>query len=980
MAHSAVIAQAGVREQKAGTVFQRTLRALINSANEALSGQPERLQAIAAATDNADESYSRLVSTITAGDFGESLGILLEALENLESVGTGQTRGSLLTLLFGGDQGPPVRIAEVIGVLTRNLPEVSRALAITNKQWEEQTAQLEEAGLFAEARANRLLVVQNQLELQGRAVGDALSAVFVPLAENFQVFQVAIVGAATAFATGFAGRRLRAASLFTGQLQIQAQVSGVAARKAQQDAITLAATNRALNATGIKRIALAELQAKADLKAAAATRIYAANTAALTLANRVGARAQRAFTAALAFVGGPIGLAITGISILTTALFLFRDSADAAEAGGESLVDLLTRLTDDANITASGLSVSERALARTTNEIERLTAARQELLTGSLADVSPRARPSIRRARTLEAEEIKSEIEELESLANGLRTALEGVVSSKTSAGLTGIANRFKAISLSLNDPTRQIREFIEELDRATAFATERARFDLALAPSSQFDQEVFTAAFERRAEIQEKSLQLEKALSEAEQGRGRASALVGQTKARQEQFDIGTDDFENAKRQVEQAEQQLEKQTELVESRRQALAYAKANLRLDIDSLETQIRAQNIARNAQALAAPLNLDPPDLRGQASAAADFLRQLELRVSTQKREALQLAQLARLRQVDRAELEASFNILNQFTDAKIRADEIIIKAEERQIRTRRELEEVTASLSGREDSSGRILAAKQASAEAERALIEAKALREEFERLGPAAIKAAEAYASAAGQIAKIQIDSADLLKVANDLAESGVRGIEDALVKLTTQGGLSFREFANSIVADLLRIIYRATITVALLRALGIGAGGSVTGEGLLGRLGLGGGSGGSGRVVSLHEGGVAGLAARRHQGSLRANESLAVLERGEEVLTRSDPRHRYNFGSLSELMSRLPRYHEGGIVGGGRSGSGRMNISLEIINPTQTPLGVAETTQRFDGERAVVSVVLEDLNRNGPIAQAMKQKVGRAF
>ena len=117
--------------------------------------------------------------------------------------------------------------------------------------------------------------------------------------------------------------------------------------------------------------------------------------------------------------------------------------------------------------------------------------------------------------------------------------------------------------------------------------------------------------------------------------------------------------------------------------------------------------------------------------------------------------------------------------------------------------------------------GRILAAKQASAEAERALAETKALREEFDLLGPAAIKAAEAYASAAGQIAEIQIDSADLLKVANDLAESGVRGIEDALVKLTTEGGISFTEFANSIVADLLRIIYRATITVAILRALG---------------------------------------------------------------------------------------------------------------------------------------------------------------
>ena len=900
LAYSAVLAQAGSSEQKAGTVFQRTLRVLNTAANEALSGQPERLQAIANATDNAEESYSRLIETIHSGDLGGALGILLEALQNLQSIGTGQTRGGLLTLLFGGDQGPPIRPAEVIGVLTKSLPEVTRAIADTNREWEQQVAQLEEAGLFAEARSKRLQIVQNQLELQGKAVGDALSAVYVPLAEHFKVLQAAIVGAGTALAFGFGRRRLRAASVFTGQLKIQAQISGVAARTAQQDALKLAAANSVSNSTGIRRLALAEQLATAELKAAAATRVHAANVAALSRANRIGARAQRAWTAALAFTGGYIGLAIAGLTALTTAVYLYWGSAKAAEEGSESLSELLTRLTNDANITAAGLSVSERALARTTTEIERLKEARRELLEGSLEDVSPRARPSIRIGRDREAAERQSEIEELESLADGLRTALEGVASTKTSDGLTGIASRFKDISLSLNDPTRQLRDFIEELDRATASATERARFDLALAPFSQFDQEVFTAAFERRAEIQGKALELEKALRDAETDQGRASALVDQAKARLELFDIGTDDYENAKRQLGQAVRQLEKSEELVESSGQNVAYGKEKLKLDIASLRVQIQAQNIARNAQALAAPLNLDPPDLRGQASAAAAFLRQLELRVSTQEREALQLGKLAGLRQVDRAELAASFDILNQLADAKIRADEIIIKAEERVVRTRRELIEVNANLSGQRDDSGRILAAAQASAEAERALAEAKALREEFDLLGPAAIKASEAYANAAGRIAKLQIDSAGLLQVATDLAQSGVRGIEDSIIKLATQGGLSFKEFANSIIADLLRIIYRATITVALLRVLGVGAGGNLTGEGLLGRFAGNSGVLGSGGPAGfqLHEGGIAGATARRHQGPLRSNESLAVLERGEEVLTRGDPRHRYNFGS----------------------------------------------------------------------------------
>ena len=982
LAFSAVIAQAGIREQKAGTVFQRSLRALINSANEALSGQPERLQAIANATDNAEESYGRLLKTITESDFGEALGILLEALENLESVGTGQTRGSLLTLLFGGDQGPPVRIAEVIGVLTRGLSEVNRSLGITEEQWEAVTAQVEEAGLFAETGAKRLVVVQERLAEQGRSVGAALAAVYLPLAENFKLVQVAVVGAAAAFASGFSRRRLRAASLFTGQLKIQAQVAQTAARTAQVEALRIAAANQASNVTGLARLALADNLSRAELRAAAATRVHTASVLALSRANRIGARASRAWGAALAFAGGYIGLAITAITVLTTAIYLFSDSAKAAEEGGESLAERLQRIIENANRTAEGLTEFQRTIRDTQKRITELREEIEELENRPAPELTGGRFPGLRQFAA--SEEIKSDIEDRRKEIEDLEDLASKAADATRRAAVAGppdpgkVRSRFEAISLSVKDSTREIRDFIEGLERVTELATERARFDLALSPLTQFDQEVFTAAFERRTEIQEKNLELERKLRDAETDRGRASALVDRTRALRGQFAIGTDDFENSERQIAQAEQKLGKANELVEAQRQISAHAKANLRLDIDSLETQIRAQNIARNAQALAAPLDLAPPDLRGQASAAADFLRQLESRVDAQEREALQLERLARLRGVDRAELEASFEILNAFADRRIQAAEAVSKAEERQIVTRRELKNVTESLSGERDSSGRILAASRASAEAVRALEEAKALREEIERLGPAAIKSAEAYARAAGQIAELQIESADLLRVANDLAASGVRGIEDALVKLTTEGGISFREFANSIVADLLRIIYRATVTVALLRALGIGTGGSLTGGGLLGRIGGGGGSGGSGQVISLHEGGIAGATARRHQGPLRANESLAVLERGEEVLTRSDPRHQFNFGSLSDLISRLPRYHEGGIVGGGRSGSGRMNVSFEIINRSQAPLGVAETTQRYDGKREVVSIILEDLNRTGPIAQAMRQKVGR--
>ena len=44
--------------------------------------------------------------------------------------------------------------------------------------------------------------------------------------------------------------------------------------------------------------------------------------------------------------------------------------------------------------------------------------------------------------------------------------------------------------------------------------------------------------------------------------------------------------------------------------------------------------------------------------------------------------------------------------------------------------------------------------------------------------------------------------------------------------------------------------------------------------------------------------------------------------------------------------------------------------VALE--NRSSTPLRATQTTQRVDGRRHIVGVVLEDLRDNGPIAQAL--------
>ena len=72
--------------------------------------------------------------------------------------------------------------------------------------------------------------------------------------------------------------------------------------------------------------------------------------------------------------------------------------------------------------------------------------------------------------------------------------------------------------------------------------------------------------------------------------------------------------------------------------------------------------------------------------------------------------------------------------------------------------------------------------------------------------------------------------------LATQLATSGVNSLENSLVTLATTGKASFRDFANSLLQDLSRILIRATITANILRALGVSSSGGIDG-GLLGRL-----------------------------------------------------------------------------------------------------------------------------------------------
>ena len=113
------------------------------------------------------------------------------------------------------------------------------------------------------------------------------------------------------------------------------------------------------------------------------------------------------------------------------------------------------------------------------------------------------------------------------------------------------------------------------------------------------------------------------------------------------------------------------------------------------------------------------------------------------------------------------------------------------------------------------------------------------------------------------------------------------------------------------------------------------------------------------------------------NSGALRPRETLAVLERGEEIITRNDPRHRYNVAgqsasSLRQWVSRLPKFHEGGVVGGANgSMHPPLNVSVEIINESRQDVEAVDNGQRIDVAGVVTSVILRDRQNRGPITQA---------
>lgn len=207
--------------------------------------------------------------------------------------------------------------------------------------------------------------------------------------------------------------------------------------------------------------------------------------------------------------------------------------------------------------------------------------------------------------------------------------------------------------------------------------------------------------------------------------------------------------------------------------------------------------------------------------------------------------------------------------------------------------------------------------------------------------------------------------------------------MSDRIFDFCKTGKMTFKDFAQSIIDDLVKITLKATMAEA---ALSLGLSGSSGGQSLWGSLfnlgSLATGFGGSSGVVEsggsyssatingvysgiqAHTGGIIGAdalknraispemfanATKYHTGGvagLKPDEVPAVLQKGEGVFTKEQMKAMGNKGA---------------------------NVTVNVINNTQQDVTAEQSSPRFDGEKMILDVVLNAMNRPGSFRDGMK-------
>lgn len=217
------------------------------------------------------------------------------------------------------------------------------------------------------------------------------------------------------------------------------------------------------------------------------------------------------------------------------------------------------------------------------------------------------------------------------------------------------------------------------------------------------------------------------------------------------------------------------------------------------------------------------------------------------------------------------------------------------------------------------------------------------------------------------------VSARDVASQTERMFSSAFQSMEDGVVKFAMTGKLNFHDFAQSVIADLIRIYIRQQMIGFITSMVGAAAGGGSTAGTAVN------GSAGTPMIPGnvAHGGGVMGTdsfqrrmapasawdhAPRYHSG-LKSDEYYAILQREESVLTPAQMRQLRPAGATS---------------------APQVNISmpLNLINNTGTAMK-AQTRQRSDGGFDVILEAVEGAlagnvsSGSGPLSRALEGRYG---
>lgn len=271
--------------------------------------------------------------------------------------------------------------------------------------------------------------------------------------------------------------------------------------------------------------------------------------------------------------------------------------------------------------------------------------------------------------------------------------------------------------------------------------------------------------------------------------------------------------------------------------------------------------------------------------------------------------------------------------------------------------------------------------------AEKLLLHAKTLdRLQLIKDGYEELRQAEGnwLAGASAAWANYQQEASNYARQMGGVVETVVGGFEDAWVKFTTTGKLSFSDLTRSVLADLARIAAKQAavgIANAISSIWGGGAGaytGNGTGAGSVGGFGN--------NVDNFRLGGSYSAGGYTGQGGV--NEPAGIVHKGEVVWSQRDVA-RAGGADIVEAMRRgLTGYADGGTVGQvparsalSRHAGGQGNLIVEINNSTSGKVEAREQRQTApDGSeirRLIINVVADDIANGGAVSMAGRARHG---